>query len=255
MFRLNNEYLQEWYKRQMNHPWWLLSGVVPGPGYQQMTPKQQQSIPTPNSYPGPVRAANTVPNANFGGGPQSPPSQGYARGPAPQVVGAVNPQRYGQPPLSNAPMSFTGPPGVASPSRTMFQQSPPQAPVGARMMMSPGGQMSTPPRPPGGQAGMMPTDGLAKSQSSPLPSSQPPPGGTRMSSPPTMNGLSSPQSHMSQPPVRGGAPPMMNGPAQIPPTSRMQGPPPPRVGEVYQKPASMPPASQHFQVEWDHIIF
>ena len=204
-----------------------------------MAPKQQQQrMPTPNSYPGPVRAANTMPNANFGGGPQSPPSQGYARGPAPRVVGAVNPQRYGQPPLSNAPMSFTGPPGVASPPRTMFQQSPPQAPLGARMMMSPGGQMSATPRPPGGQAGMMPTDGLTQSQSSPLPSSQPPPVGTRMSWPPTMNGLSSPPSLMSQPPVRGGAPPMMNGPAHIPPASRMQGPPPPRVGEVYQKPPS-----------------
>ena len=119
--------------------------------------------------------------------------------------------------------------------------------------MTPGGQMSAAPRPPGGQAGMMPTDGLTKSQSSPLPSSQPSPGGTRMSSPPIMNGLSSRPIHMSQPPVRGGAPPMMNGPAQIPPASRMQGPPPPRVGEVYQKPPSTPPVSQYFQVECETI--
>ena len=213
-----------------------------------MTPKQQ-TMSAPNSSAIPPGAVSTTPNMNFGRSPQSPPSQGYVRGAVPQTGGVVNLQTYGQLPVSNTPMSFTGPPGVASPPRNMLQQSPPQAPPGARMMVvPPGGQMGAPPL--GGQAGIMPQS-LAKSQSSPLPSSQQwqsPPGGIRMALPPTVNGISSPQTRMSQPPMRVGAPPMPNGPAQVPPTSRMQTPPPPRIGEAYQKPVLMPPVSQHYQV-------
>ena len=228
-----------------------------------------------------------MPNMNFGAHPQPP--QSFAASTPPIVDGAspgqppfsnapiaANPGQPpfsnapiaanpGQPPFSNAPMSFTGPSGVAPSPRNMLQQLPPQALPGSRMMMAPhdgqmgasslvgaphGGQPGAPS--PGGQQGMMPMGGPVKSQSSPLPPSQPwqqgPPGGVRMSSPPTMNGSFAPQTQASQPPVRGGAPPMLNGPAQVLPTSRTQGPPPPRIGENYQKPVSMPPTSQHFQV-------